>query len=76
MSSPNGYCSNNDPDGWFCGRANHMRSVLGANNPIKIASGGAGGDYSHNCNFISAVTNCGQIDMISGQQLPFPAILP
>ncbi|RKU49363.1 hypothetical protein DL546_001301 [Coniochaeta pulveracea] len=58
-------CTNGDVHGWVCGRAAHMRTVLGAQNPIKIGSGGIGGDYSHGCNLLPAALNCPQLDMIS-----------
>lgn len=59
-------CNNNDPAGWFCGRAANIRSTLGANNPIKIGSGGIGGDISHNCNFMAAALACPELDIVSG----------
>ncbi|KAH8893554.1 hypothetical protein GQ53DRAFT_763151 [Thozetella sp. PMI_491] len=55
----------NDPSGWICARAAHMRSVLGAQNPIKIASGGVGGAYSNGANFASWVTGCTNLDVVS-----------
>ncbi|KAI0555793.1 glycoside hydrolase [Xylaria curta] len=65
MSTKLAECQTSAGANWICGRAQHMRSVLGANNPIKISSGGIGGDISHNCNFVSAAVNCGQLDMIA-----------
>ncbi|TGJ79056.1 hypothetical protein E0Z10_g9702 [Xylaria hypoxylon] len=50
---------------WVCGRAQHMRSVLGATNPIKISSGGIGGDISKGCNFMPAAVSCAELDMIA-----------
>lgn len=50
---------------WACGRAATMRNVLGGNNPIKIATGGFGGDISHDCTFEAAATTCPQIDIVS-----------
>lgn len=58
-------CTDGDIHGWVCGRAAHMRAVLGAANLIKIASGGISGDYSHGCSFLPAALNCPQLDMIS-----------
>lgn len=54
-----------DRYGWICGRAAHLRSLLGANNPIKVASGGIGGDISHGCNLVAQAVNCPQLDIIS-----------
>ncbi|KAI0506713.1 glycoside hydrolase [Xylaria bambusicola] len=65
MSTKTEECLNGAGAKWVCGRAQHMRSVLGANNPIKISSGGIGGDISKNCNFMDAAVNCGQLDMIA-----------
>ncbi|KAF2969585.1 hypothetical protein GQX73_g4001 [Xylaria multiplex] len=65
MSTKVSECQTDAGAKWVCGRAQHMRSVLGANNPIKISSGGIGGDISKNCNFMSAAVNCGQLDMIA-----------
>ncbi|KAI0176987.1 glycoside hydrolase superfamily [Pestalotiopsis sp. NC0098] len=58
-------CTNNDERGWLCGRATHLRSELGADNPIIVSSGGIGGDYSHDCTFISAATECAALDAIA-----------
>ncbi|KAI0410875.1 glycoside hydrolase [Xylaria grammica] len=58
-------CQTDAGAAWVCGRAQHMRSVLGATNPIKISSGGIGGDISKKCNFMAAAVNCGQLDMIA-----------
>ncbi|KAI0438081.1 glycoside hydrolase [Xylaria telfairii] len=65
MSTKVSECQTDAGAKWVCGRAQHMRSVLGANNPIKISSGGIGGDISKNCNFMPAAVNCGQLDMIA-----------
>lgn len=65
MTPSASHCSNNDPHGWFCGRATHLRSELGSNSPILISTGGAGGDYSHGCTFLSAITSCPAVDAIS-----------
>lgn len=42
-----------------------MRDVLGADNSILISTGGLGGDISHDCTFLSAVTECDAVDAIS-----------
>ncbi|KAI1384822.1 glycoside hydrolase family 5 protein [Hypoxylon trugodes] len=65
MSSNLNVCKNNDPKGWLCGRAKKFRSTLGADNKIQIATGGIGGDISHDCTFISAATQCSEIDLIA-----------
>lgn len=49
---------------WICGRSVHVREVLGANSPIKVASGGFGGDISHGCTFVGA--DCPSLDIMSG----------
>jgi hypothetical protein len=67
MAPKQSECTNNDVHGWLCGRAAHMRSVLGAENAIKIGSGGIGGDYYWNCNFMQAALQCPELDMISGE---------
>lgn len=50
---------------WICGRSSHIREILGPNNPIKISSGGFGGDVRNNCTFIG--TTCEHLDSISGK---------
>lgn len=60
-------CTYNSAQRWACGRAKTMRSVLGGNNPIKIATGGFGGDISHGCTFMSSAMQCPEIDIISGK---------
>ncbi|KAH8660553.1 hypothetical protein BX600DRAFT_438766 [Xylariales sp. PMI_506] len=55
----------NDAYDWICGRATHIRDELGAGNPIIVSSGGIGGDYSHDCTFISKATNCSALDAIA-----------
>ncbi|KAI1169938.1 glycoside hydrolase [Nemania sp. FL0916] len=65
MSTKVSECTSGAGANWVCGRAQHMRSVLGATNPIKVSSGGLGGDISHGCNFMDAAVNCGQLDMIA-----------
>ncbi|KAI1199238.1 glycoside hydrolase [Nemania serpens] len=65
MSTKVSECQTDAGAKWVCGRAQHMRTVLGATNPIKISSGGIGGDVSKNCNFMSAAVTCGQLDMIA-----------
>lgn len=58
-------CTGGDANGWLCGRATHMRSELGADNPIIITSGGIGGDFSHDCSFIAAATSCEALDALA-----------
>ncbi|KAI1144248.1 glycoside hydrolase family 5 protein [Hypoxylon sp. FL0543] len=65
MSPDPSVCKNNDSKGWLCGRAKKFRSVLGAESNIKIATGGIGGDISHDCTFIKAATQCKEIDLIA-----------
>ncbi|KAI1413025.1 glycoside hydrolase [Hypoxylon sp. FL1857] len=65
MSTKTSECTGTAGANWVCGRAQHMRSVLGANNPIKISSGGIGGDISKGCTFMPAAVNCGQLDIIA-----------
>lgn len=65
MSTKTEECTSGAGAEWVCGRAQHMRSVLGADNPIKISSGGIGGDISKNCNFMDAAVNCAALDLIA-----------
>lgn len=58
-------CTNGDVYNWVCGRATHMRDELGADNPIKVISGGIGGDYSHGCTFLSTAVQCDALDVIA-----------
>ncbi|EWZ30500.1 hypothetical protein FOXYS1_5784 [Fusarium oxysporum] len=57
-------CKNGDPSGWACGRATFMRNA-GLDSHILISTGGLGGDFSHGCTFLPAVTQCKAIDAIS-----------
>ncbi|KAH7150925.1 glycoside hydrolase superfamily [Fusarium sp. MPI-SDFR-AT-0072] len=57
-------CKNGDPSGWACGRATFMRNA-GLDSHILISTGGLGGDLSHGCTFLPAVTQCKAIDAIS-----------
>ncbi|KAF4439036.1 glycoside hydrolase family 5 [Fusarium acutatum] len=57
-------CKNGDPSGWACGRATFMRNA-GLDSRILISTGGLGGDFSHGCTFLPAVTQCKAIDAIS-----------
>lgn len=52
MQYSNGICKAGT-NTFLCDRANTIRSVLGANNPIKIITGGIGGDSVHGCTFVS-----------------------
>ncbi|KAI0379660.1 glycoside hydrolase family 5 protein [Hypomontagnella monticulosa] len=65
MSPDTSVCKNNDKSGWLCGRAKKFRQVLGADNKIQIATGGIGGDISHECTFIKAATSCAEIDLMA-----------
>lgn len=65
MSTKVEECQSGAGAAWVCGRAQHMRSVLGGDNPIKVSSGGIGGDISKSCNFMDAAVNCAQLDMIA-----------
>ncbi|KAK6950543.1 hypothetical protein Daesc_008871 [Daldinia eschscholtzii] len=65
MSPDISVCKNNDQKNWLCGRAKKFRNVLGSNNKIQIATGGIGGDISHECTFIKAATECPEIDLIA-----------
>lgn len=65
MSPKLSKCTSGDTHGWICGRATHIRSELGADNPIIVTSGGIGGDFSHGCTFIEAATSCTALDAIA-----------
>ncbi|GAB7362636.1 hypothetical protein MBLNU230_g2946t1 [Neophaeotheca triangularis] len=58
-------CQNGDPYGWACGRARHLRNLLGSNTHTLVSTGGLGGDISHSCTFLPAVTQCDAVDAIS-----------
>lgn len=58
-------CQAGDKHDWLCGRARHLRAELGAENLIKVSTGGVGGDYWHGCTFAAAVTGCDVVDLIS-----------
>ncbi|KAI0181199.1 glycoside hydrolase family 5 protein [Hypoxylon sp. FL1284] len=64
MSADTSVCKNNDSKGWMCGRAKHMRQTLG-DSAIKIATGGIGGDISHDCTFMKAATGCEAVDLMA-----------
>ncbi len=51
---------------WVCGRSDALRAALGADNPIKIASGGFGGDYSKGCSFFEGAMSCSSLDIVAG----------
>lgn len=59
-------CHYSSAQSWACGRAKALRAELGGYNPIKIATGGLGGDISHGCTFLESAMNCPQIDMVAG----------
>ena len=65
MTPSASHCTNGDPHGWTCGRAKHLRSLLGSNTATLISTGGLGGDISHSCTFLPAVTQCDAVDIIS-----------
>lgn len=58
-------CRGGDAQGWLCGRATHLRNELGSDSPIIVSTGGVGGDFSHECTFVPAVTQCDAVDAIS-----------
>lgn len=58
-------CQGGDAQGWLCGRATHLRDELGPDSPIIVSTGGVGGDFSHQCTFVAAVTQCDAVDAIS-----------
>jgi mannan endo-1,4-beta-mannosidase len=61
----NKWQNQSDPTGWVCSRADHIRSELGYENPIKVCSGGVGGSYANGINDAPFVTGCGNIDLLS-----------
>jgi mannan endo-1,4-beta-mannosidase len=56
--------ANNDPSGWLCGRAANFKNYIEDSN-IKVATGGIGGDQSHNYNMLPAALACPSIDLMS-----------
>ncbi|KAK8031842.1 glycoside hydrolase family 5 protein [Apiospora arundinis] len=58
-------CNNNDQRDWACGRAGHLRRELGAGNPLVVASGGLGGDFSHGCTFMERAMYCDALDAVA-----------
>ncbi|KAJ6444550.1 LOW QUALITY PROTEIN: beta- -mannanase protein [Purpureocillium lavendulum] len=50
---------------WVCGRSDALRAALGADSPIKIASGGFGGDYSKDCSFFAGAMSCSSLDIVA-----------
>ncbi|KAK8022439.1 hypothetical protein PG993_013206 [Apiospora rasikravindrae] len=58
-------CTNNDAHDWACGRATHLRTELGKDNPLIVASGGLGGDYSHGCTFMARAVGCAALDAVA-----------
>lgn len=72
--------ANNDPSGWLCGRAANMKKYITDSN-IKVATGGIGGDQSHNHNMLPAALACSSIDLMSvhayvGDASTWGAIMP
>ncbi|KAI1366804.1 glycoside hydrolase [Xylaria arbuscula] len=65
MSTKTEECTSGAGAKWICGRAQHMRDVLGVGNPIKISTGGIGGDISKGCNFMDAAVTCDALDLIA-----------
>ncbi|KAI0125154.1 glycoside hydrolase superfamily [Xylariales sp. AK1849] len=65
FNSETSECSNSAAASWVCDRAQHIRSVLGTSNPIKISTGGLAGDFSNKCTFGAGSTTCDAIDMIA-----------
>lgn len=65
MSPKPAECTGGDVHDWICGRATHLRTELGIDNPIIVTSGGIGGDFSHGCTFITAATSCAALDAIA-----------
>lgn len=70
FASKTAECTSPAAQNWACGRAKAMRGAPGASNPIKIATGGFGGDISHGRTFQSSVTQCPEIDIIAGMFQP------
>lgn len=72
--------ANNDPSGWLCGRAKNFKQYITDSN-IKVATGGIGGDQSHNYNMLSAALKCSSIHLMSvhgyvGDASTWGSILP
>lgn len=67
FSSKTEECKYSSASTWVCGRSKTMRDILGANNPIKIATGGFGGDISQGCTFEAGATTCPSVDIVSGK---------
>lgn len=72
--------ANNDPSGWLCGRAANFKKYIQDPN-IKVATGGIGGDQSHNHNMLPAALECPSIDLMSvhayvGDASTWGAIMP
>ena len=63
-------CEYSDASSWPCGRAQTMRTTLGTDSPIKISTGGLGGDFSHGCTFQAASMSCAEIDLVAGELKP------
>ncbi len=56
--------ANNDPSGWLCNRAKNFKTYI-TDPKIKVATGGIGGDASHNHNMLPATLACSYIDLMS-----------
>ena len=65
FSSKTAECQTGYASSWACGRAQTLRSTLGAESPIKIATGGFGGDISQGCTWAAGAASCPEIDIIS-----------
>jgi mannan endo-1,4-beta-mannosidase len=65
MTPSKSNCQGGDPQGWVCGRAGHLRKLLGSNTATLVSTGGLGGDISHSCTFLATATQCDAVDVIS-----------
>ena len=72
MATKTSECTGSAGANWPCGRATHMRDVLGSNNPIKVMTGGIGGDIVQGCTFMPAAVNCPAVDVISIHRFALP----
>lgn len=67
FSSKTEECTYSSAEPWVCGRSQTMRNLLGSSNPIKVATGGFGGDITKNCTFKAGATTCTNVDIVSGK---------